>query len=60
VRSDTGRPCANQRRGFPEPLGEFLNAVTASRKGLGKYALSWDFAMVYALEREWLPVFRLP
>ncbi|MGE5170660.1 MAG: VTT domain-containing protein [Rudaea sp.] len=46
--------------GFPEPLGEFLNAVTASRKGLRTYALSWDFAMVYALEREWLPVFRLP
>jgi phosphatidylserine/phosphatidylglycerophosphate/cardiolipin synthase-like enzyme/membrane protein YqaA with SNARE-associated domain len=23
------------------------------------YALSWDFAMLYALEREWLPVYKL-
>ena len=45
--------------GYPEPLGDFLNAVTASRRGLRTYALSWDFAMVYALEREWLPVFKL-
>ena len=45
--------------GFPQPLGEFLNAVVASRRELRAYALSWDFAMLYALEREWLPVFKL-
>ena len=47
------------RDGFPEPLGDFLNAVVSARRGLRMYALSWDFAMLYALEREWLPVFKL-
>jgi phosphatidylserine/phosphatidylglycerophosphate/cardiolipin synthase-like enzyme/uncharacterized membrane protein YdjX (TVP38/TMEM64 family) len=47
------------RDGLPEPLGEFLNAVAKSRRGLRMYALSWDFAMLYALEREWMPVFKL-
>jgi phosphatidylserine/phosphatidylglycerophosphate/cardiolipin synthase-like enzyme/uncharacterized membrane protein YdjX (TVP38/TMEM64 family) len=45
--------------GFPEPLGDFLNAVVASRRGLRACVLSWDFAMLYALEREWLPVYKL-
>lgn len=45
--------------GFPEPLGEFLHAVVASRPGLRAYVLNWDFAMLYALEREWLPVYKL-
>jgi len=45
--------------GFPEPLGDFLNAVVAARRGLRGYVLSWDFAMLYALEREWLPIFKL-
>jgi hypothetical protein len=44
---------------FPEPLGEFLNALVAARRGLRGYVLSWDFAMLYALEREWLPIFKL-
>lgn len=45
--------------GLPEPLGDFLNAVVARRKGLRAYVLSWDFAMIYALEREWLPQYKL-
>ena len=45
--------------GFPEPLGEFLRAVVAERPSLQIYLLSWDFSMLYALEREWLPVFKL-
>jgi phosphatidylserine/phosphatidylglycerophosphate/cardiolipin synthase-like enzyme/uncharacterized membrane protein YdjX (TVP38/TMEM64 family) len=45
--------------GLPEALGDFLNALAASRRGLQIHALGWDFAMLYALEREWLPVFRL-
>jgi phosphatidylserine/phosphatidylglycerophosphate/cardiolipin synthase-like enzyme/uncharacterized membrane protein YdjX (TVP38/TMEM64 family) len=39
-------------------LGEFLNAIVSERKGLHAYILDWDFAMIYALEREFLPVFR--
>lgn len=45
--------------GFPEPLGEFLHEVVAGRKGLHAHVLSWDFSMVYALEREWLPAYKL-
>ncbi|HEY8102281.1 MAG TPA: VTT domain-containing protein [Burkholderiaceae bacterium] len=45
--------------GYPEPLGEFLHAVVASRPQLHAYVLNWDFAMLYALEREWLPVYKL-
>ena len=45
--------------GFPEPLGDFLNAIVAQRRGLRVYVLTWDFAMLYALEREWLPVYKL-
>ncbi len=45
--------------GYPEPLGEFLHAVVSSRPELHAYVLNWDFAMLYALEREWLPVYKL-
>lgn len=45
--------------GFPEPLGDFLHAIVAARPGLHAYVLNWDFAMLYALEREWLPVVKL-
>ena len=47
------------RDGLPEPLGDFLNALVAERRGLRGYVLSWDFAMLYAAEREWLPVYKL-
>ncbi|MES2538837.1 MAG: VTT domain-containing protein [Pseudomonadota bacterium] len=45
--------------GYPEPLGDFLHAVISSRPELHAYVLNWDFAMLYALEREWLPAYRL-
>ncbi|MBE0618665.1 MAG: VTT domain-containing protein [Proteobacteria bacterium] len=45
--------------GLPPRLGDFLNAVVARREGLHVHALGWDFAMIYALEREPLPVFQL-
>jgi phospholipase D1/2 len=45
--------------GLPDRLGEFLNAVVKGRKGLNIYVLDWDFAMLYALEREPLPIFNL-
>lgn len=45
--------------GYPEALGDFLHAVVSSRRGLRAYVLNWDFAMLYALERELLPTFRL-
>src|SRR4051812_19388426 len=45
--------------GWPEALGDFLHALIASRKDLHAYVLNWDFAMLYALEREWLPIYNL-
>ena len=50
---DSCREGAND--GFPEPLGDFLNEVVTRRRGLRMHVLAWDFAMVFALDREWLP-----
>lgn len=43
----------------PVELGEFLNSVVSRRRHLHAYVLAWDFAMIYALDREWLPIYRL-
>lgn len=43
--------------GFPEELGEFIRETVARRRGLRASVLIWDFAMIYALDREWLPLF---
>ncbi|WP_353189258.1 VTT domain-containing protein [Pandoraea pnomenusa] len=45
--------------GLPSGLRDFLDALVRRRKGLHIYGLSWDFAMLYALEREWLPSVKL-
>jgi phosphatidylserine/phosphatidylglycerophosphate/cardiolipin synthase-like enzyme/uncharacterized membrane protein YdjX (TVP38/TMEM64 family) len=43
--------------GWPEPLGEFLAALVKARPGLHVHVLNWDFAMLYALERELPPAY---
>lgn len=45
--------------GFPEELGPFLRALARKRRRLRMYILSWDFAMVYAMGREWVPLYKL-
>ncbi|MDB5902485.1 MAG: rane protein [Betaproteobacteria bacterium] len=45
--------------GFPEELGDFLNEVVKRRRHLRMYVLSWDFAMVFAMDREWMPIYKL-
>ncbi|MDR5825320.1 VTT domain-containing protein [Caballeronia sp. LZ043] len=45
--------------GFPEALGDFLHAVANHKRRLRIYILAWDFAMLYAFEREWLPVYKM-
>lgn len=45
--------------GYPEPLGDFLHAVVSERSDLHAYVLNWDFMMLYAMEREWLPAYHL-
>jgi hypothetical protein len=42
--------------GFPEPLGDFLKEVVRRERKLHMYVLSWDFAIVFAGDREWLPL----
>lgn len=44
---------------LPQQLGDFLNHVVKHRKGLKAYILNWDWAMLYTLEREWLPLYQL-
>ncbi|HET7597078.1 MAG TPA: VTT domain-containing protein, partial [Burkholderiales bacterium] len=45
--------------GFPEELGPFLSTLARKRRHLRIYILSWDFAMVYAMGREWVPLYKL-
>lgn len=40
---------------FPQTLGRFLDYLARNRKGLNIYLLSWDFSMIYAMEREFFP-----
>ncbi len=44
---------------LPVELGELLNALTRRRPKLHVNVLDWDFAMIYALDREALPVLQL-
>jgi len=44
--------------GLPDTLAAFLHALAAARHNLRIYVLAWDFAMIYALERDWPPVYR--
>src|SRR3569623_1978833 len=40
-------------------FGAFLNALISRKRRLHGHILSWDFAMLFALDREWLPIFKL-
>jgi len=50
---------AGANDGYPEPLAEFLDALVRERPTLRVNVLSWDYAMLFALEREWLSPLRL-
>jgi len=43
----------------PRTLGKFLNYLVSRRKELQVYLLCWDFAMIYAIEREFFPRYKL-
>jgi len=45
--------------GLPDELAARLDAVVERREDLHVHLLGWDFAMLYAFEREALPLFRL-
>jgi phospholipase D1/2 len=44
---------------LPVELGPFLKALVSRRRRLHVYVLNWDFAVVFALEREPLPMSKL-
>ena len=43
---------------LPEMLGDFLNAMVRRRKQLNIHVLDWDFIMLFAPDREWLPLYK--
>ncbi len=43
----------------PEALGDFLNRIVKNRRGLHAYVLDWDFSLLVAMSREWLPIYKL-
>ena len=45
--------------GYPETLGEFLSALVRDKPQLKIGVLLWDFAMLYATEREFMPTYAL-
>ncbi len=49
----------DQKRDGPERLGALLDFLASRRKDLEIYLLSWDFAMIYAMEREFFPRYKL-
>lgn len=44
---------------LPESLARFLGALARFRPHLHIYILSWDYAFLFTLEREWLPMLPL-
>lgn len=44
---------------LPYPLGDCLDAAVKRRKELNAYILNWDWSMLYAFERELLPLYKL-
>ena len=45
--------------GYPLRLGKLLDRLVAENESLHVYLLCWDFAMIYALEREFFPRYKL-
>jgi phospholipase D1/2 len=43
----------------PNRLGDFLNTVVSRKENLQAYVLTWDFSLIFALEREPLPVLKM-
>lgn len=47
----------DSRDGRPEPLIDFLLHTLKRRRQLHVYVLVWDFSMIFALDREWAPIY---
>ncbi len=44
---------------FPTELGPLLDAVAEARPDLQVYILEWDFSMIYVMERDFFPRYKL-
>jgi phospholipase D1/2 len=55
-----GAPDRVAADGWPVRLGDLLLEAVRRNRRLQIYVLSWDFAVVFALDREILPLYRLP
>ncbi|HJT50576.1 MAG TPA: VTT domain-containing protein [Nitrosospira sp.] len=44
--------------GWPTSLGDFLNNTIKRNKQLHIHVLDWDFVMLFASDREWLPLYK--
>lgn len=59
---DSRTPLVGEREpedGLPRELGAFLSALVAARPELTVKLLLWDYSVLYALEREFMPVVAL-
>jgi phospholipase D1/2 len=45
--------------GLPTNLRDFLDSLASRNKDLHIHVLDWDFAMIYASDREWLPSYKM-
>ncbi len=52
-------PSGQPHDGYPAELAPFLSRLVTERPTLNVHILLWDFAILYAGEREWLPSLRL-
>lgn len=43
--------------GLPVKLGAFLNALLRRKRRLHIHVLNWDYPLIYAPDREWLPLY---
>lgn len=44
--------------GLPVELGDFLNSMVKRNRKLDIHILDWDFVMIFAPDREWLPLYK--
>jgi phosphatidylserine/phosphatidylglycerophosphate/cardiolipin synthase-like enzyme/uncharacterized membrane protein YdjX (TVP38/TMEM64 family) len=59
LHSDLNLVRQDHKEEAPVYLGELLNHQVAEHKDLHVYLLNWDFAMIYAMEREFFPRYKL-
>lgn len=52
-------PEDENKQGLPTCLGDLLDYLVKQKPNLFVNILSWDFSLLFALSREWLPIYKL-